>query len=138
MNTSDVFLSVELNKLVDLMRIKAEIILKEKFNIEYSQFLILHFIDTIDKPNQQIISKYMGFTGAGVSKQIDKLELSGMVIKIMDKSNRRSNLITLTSLGQETIDKALPLLEMEFDSYINPKDKETMLNVTSKIITIIK
>jgi DNA-binding MarR family transcriptional regulator len=138
MNPPDTFLSVQLNKLVDLMRIKAEIILKEKFNIEYSQFLILHFIDIIDQPNQQDISRYMGYTGAGISKQIDKLELSGMITKIMDKSNRRSNLINLTSQGQKVIDEALPLLESEFDKYIDPQDKKSMLKMTGQVITNIK
>lgn len=138
MNPQDTFLSVQLNKLVDLMRIKAEIILKEKFNIEYSQFLILHFIDIIDQPNQQDISRYMGYTGAGISKQIDKLELSGMITKIMDKSNRRSNLINLTPQGQKIIDQALPLLEKEFDNYINYEDKKNMSQIASKVIINIQ
>jgi DNA-binding MarR family transcriptional regulator len=138
MNPPDTFLSVQLNKLVDLMRIKAEIILKEKFNIEYSQFLILHFIDILPNPNQQDISRYMGYTGAGISKQIDKLELTGMITKIMDKTNRRSNLINLTSQGQKVIDEALPLLESEFDKYIDPQDKKSMLKITEQVITNIK
>lgn len=138
MNSTTNFLSVQLNYLVDLMRVKAETILKDNFDLEYSQFLILHFINIIDKPNQQIISQYMGFTGAGVSKQIDKLELSGMITKTMDKTNRRSNLITLTPQGQKIIDEALPLLEFEFDKYIEPKDKQSMLSITSQVITNIK
>jgi DNA-binding MarR family transcriptional regulator len=138
MNSKIAYLSVELNKLVDLMRIRAEVILKEKFEIEYSQFLILHFIDTLPTPNQQDISRYMGFTGAGISKQIDKLEQFGLISKVMDKSNRRSNLITLTTQGQKVIDKALPLLESEFDKYIEPKDKQTMLSITSRVINNIK
>jgi DNA-binding MarR family transcriptional regulator len=138
MNSTTNFLSVQLNYLVDLMRVRAETILKDNFNLEYSQFLILHFINIIDKPNQQIISQYMGFTGAGVSKQIDKLELAGMITKIMDKANRRSNLINLTPKGQKIIDQALPLLESEFDKYIDPQDKKSMLKITGQVITNIK
>jgi DNA-binding MarR family transcriptional regulator len=138
MNSNTNFLSVQLNYLVDLMKVKAEIILKENFDLEYSQFLILHFVNIIDKPNQQIISQYMGYTGAGVSKQIDKLELAGIITKVTDKANRRSNLINLTAKGQKIIDQALPLLETEFDNYIDPQDKKTMLTITSKVITNIK
>lgn len=138
MNSSTIFLSVQLNYLVDLMKVKAEIILKENFDLEYSQFLILHFINIIDNPNQQIISKYMGFTGAGVSKQIDKLELAGMIIKTMDKANRRSNLIDLTTKGQKIIDQALPLLESEFDKYVNSKDKQIMSRITNQVISNIQ
>jgi DNA-binding MarR family transcriptional regulator len=138
MKSSHSYLSVELNKLVELMRIKAEAILKEKFEIDYSQFLILHFANILDNPNQQIISKYMGYTGAGVSKQIDKLVAAGLIIKTTDKTNRRSNLINLTKTGQKTIDKALPLLESEFDTYISTADKKTMTYITSKVITNIK
>jgi DNA-binding MarR family transcriptional regulator len=138
MNPPDTFLSLQLNKLVELMRIKAEIILKERFDIEYSQFLILHFTNILEKPNQQIISQYMGFTGAGVSKQIDKLELAGYLTKIMDKTNRRSNLINLTPKGQKIIDQALPLLEKEFDHYIDQDDKKIMSSITAKVITNIQ
>jgi DNA-binding MarR family transcriptional regulator len=138
MNSTTNFLSVQLNYLVDLMRVKAESILKENFDLEYSQFLILHFINIIDKPNQQIISQYMGFTGAGVSKQIDKLEQSGLVTKVIDKTNRRSNLINLTAQGQKVIDQALPLLESKFDKYIDSKDKQAMLKITGQVITNIK
>jgi DNA-binding MarR family transcriptional regulator len=132
------FLSVQLNQLVDLMKIKAEILLKQNFEIDYSQFLILHFTNILDQPNQQIISRYMGFTGAGVSKQIDKLELAGYLTKSMDKTNRRSNLINLTPQGQKIIDQALPLLEKEFDNYIDQNDKKIMSNITAKVITNIQ
>jgi DNA-binding MarR family transcriptional regulator len=51
------FLSVNLNKLVSLMQVKAEILLKKEYNIDYSQFLILHMITVIDDPNQQDIAR---------------------------------------------------------------------------------
>jgi DNA-binding MarR family transcriptional regulator len=138
MKSSHPYLSVELNKLVDLMRIRAEAILKVKFEIDYSQFLILHFANILDNPNQQIISKYMGYTGAGVSKQIDKLEVLKLISKKTDISNRRSNLISLTPKGKIMIEKALPLLEGEFNKYINPKDRQIMLEITTQTILNIQ
>jgi DNA-binding MarR family transcriptional regulator len=134
MKPNSTFLCVELNKLVDLMRIKAEIILKRDFEIDYSQFLILHTINRLDKSNQQVISECIGFTGAGVSKQIDKLEALGLVSKIMDKTNRRSNLITLTEQGKKIVSTALPILEDELDKYINPEDKQIMSKITNQVI----
>jgi DNA-binding MarR family transcriptional regulator len=138
MKLNKTFLTVQLNQLVDLMKVKAEFILKQKFKIDYSQFLILHFTNILDKPNQQAISQYMTFTGAGVSKQIDKLVIAGYLTKTMDKSNRRSNLINLTPQGQKIIDQALPLLEKEFDNYINYEDKKNMSQIASKVIINIQ
>jgi DNA-binding MarR family transcriptional regulator len=129
------FLSVNLNVLVDLMRIRAETVLSQNFEIDYSQFLVLHTINRLDSPYQSEISQCINYTPAGVSKIIDKLEQLQFVTKVVDKKNRRANHLTLTKSGKVTIDKALILLEKEFDSLISPQDKATMSKITASLIT---
>jgi DNA-binding MarR family transcriptional regulator len=138
MTNSTLFLSVELNKLVNLMRLKAEVILKNQFGIDYSQLQVLRFVSILDKPNQQGITELINFSPAGVSKLIDKLEAMELLTKTMDKTNRRSNLIVLTPKGKNILVEALPILDAEFNKYIKVKDKEIMGKIVYDIITQIQ
>ena len=50
-------LSFQLNILVSLMRVKAEIILKKKYGIDYSQFLVLHVASEMKESSQNDIAQ---------------------------------------------------------------------------------
>lgn len=133
------FLSVNLNKLVALMQIKAEQVLRTEYDITYSQFLVLHTINTLKSPTQQDISAAITITGAGVSKIVDTLVDSRMIIKKINNQNRRANIITLTEVGKKVIDRALIRLEKEFDKNISIKNKKVLSSITEEtIINLLK
>lgn len=128
------YLSVNLNKLVALMKIRAKTILISEYSIDYSQFLTLHTVNTLGGPTQHDIAMYLDLTGAGVSKIVEILFQKNLIIKKVNIKNKRANIITLTIKGKKVIDSALDRLEKEFDTNINKKDKKTMSNITDKTI----
>lgn len=128
------YLTVNINKLVVLMQLKAEKILEKNYLITYSQFLILHTINSLGSPTQFQIASCMSLTGAGTSKLISKLEFMGLIIKKVNINNKRANIITLTKKGENIINSALQTLENEFEKYINKTDKITMSKITDKTI----
>ena len=133
------FLTVNLNKLVALMQSRAEKILNTEYGITYSQFLVLHTINTLHSPTQQNISVCLNITGAGISKIIEKLLPIGFITREVNVTNRRANIIQLTKKGKRIIDSALQRLEKEFDKKISVTDKKIMSDITNTtIVNLLK
>jgi DNA-binding MarR family transcriptional regulator len=121
------------------MKIRAKTILNSEYNIDYSQFLAMHTINTLGSPTQHDIAIYLELTGAGVSKITEALLEKSLILKKVNIKNKRANTITLTIKGKKAINSALDSLEKEFDMNINKNDKKIMSDITDKtIINLLK
>ena len=117
------------------MRVKAEIILKKKYGIDYSQFLVLHVASEMKESSQNDIAQNSWYTGAWISKITDILSHKGLLYKKIDPLNRRSNKISMTQSWEKLIKQVRQSLESEFDKLLSPEDKKAMSYITNKLIT---
>lgn len=78
-------------------------------------------------------------TSGGMTKRLDRLESAGFIQRHPDPQDRRGVLITLTTEGRRTIDKALPFLLNEEAKAIaeaigNARDRERLAGLLRHLL----
>ncbi|AMK16262.1 MarR family winged helix-turn-helix transcriptional regulator [Methanobrevibacter olleyae] len=111
----------------------------EDLNINASQLHSLFEIKHEREINQDEIAKRCNIDKGAIARSLRKLEDKGLVLKEIDKNNRRQNKISLTSKGEEIIKESTKILnewEEEVFKDIKDEDKEFIQNFLKK--TVIK
>nr|WP_295000445.1 MarR family transcriptional regulator [uncultured Methanobrevibacter sp.] len=89
----------------------------EDFNINASQLHFLFEISHQKEINQEQIASRCNIDKGAVARSIRKLEENGLVKRQIDNNNRRQNIISLTSKGEETLKKAIKQLD-DWEEYV--------------------
>ena len=107
----------------------------EDFDINVSQFHFLIEIGSHKYINQEKIASISNFDKGAVARSIKDLESKGLVKREIDNKNRRQNLVSLTSKGEEILNKSIVLLnEWEDEIFnINIIDKDLFKKVLKKM-----
>lgn len=110
-------LNLNLHRLSFLVdSISKETIAKSKINLTNSQYLVLKSILILEESSQKEISDFLKITQAAISRHIYNLHKMGL-IKITDET-KRSHLISLTSDGIKTLEKAMIAIQDELKKRI--------------------
>lgn len=107
----------------------------EEFDINASQLHFLFEISHQNEINQENLSSRCNVDKGAVARSIKKLEDKGLVKRQIDDNNRRQNIISLTSKGKKTLEKAIKKLN-DWEDYIfndNLIEKETLQKVLKEI-----
>lgn len=107
----------------------------EEFDINASQLHFLFEISHQNEINQENLSSRCNVNKGAVARSIKKLEDKGLVKRQIDDNNRRQNIISLTSKGKKTLEKAIKKLN-DWEDYIfndNLIEKETLQKVLKEI-----
>ena len=86
--------------------------------------------------NQENISKRCNINKGAVARSIKKLEEKGLVTRQIDENNRRQNKVSLTRLGEETLEKSMKILNEWEDEIILEKgyvERELLQKVLKEI-----
>jgi DNA-binding MarR family transcriptional regulator len=79
------------------------------FNVTNEQWMILVHLEQEDGISQQALADRYDRSKVSALNLIQKLEIRGYVIRRVDPSDRRSNLVYLTDSGRELLKKLIPL-----------------------------
>lgn len=107
----------------------------EELDINASQLHFLFEISHQKEINQEKLSSRCNVDKGAVARSIKKLEDKGLVKRQIDDNNRRQNIISLTSKGKKTLEKAIKKLN-DWEDYIfndNLIEKETLQKVLKEI-----
>ena len=89
----------------------------ENFNINASQLHFLFEISHQNEINQEKIAARCNIDKGAVARSVKKLEENGLVKRQIDDNNRRQNIISLTTKGENTLDEAIEQLD-EWEEYV--------------------
>ena len=110
-------------KMIDLYRKSS--IKRSNTGVLHGQFPILRYISTHDGCSQIAISKEFNLSAAAIAKTINRLNKAKLIKKKEDKTNKRANLIYITSEGIEALKNAEVHFKMLDDkSFKDFKDEE--------------
>ena len=104
--------------------------------INATQLHLLFEISNQCDINQEKISQRCNINKGAVARSIKKLEDNGLVIRQIDENNRRQNKVSLTKLGEETLDNSIKILNRWEDEVILEKgyiEKELLQKVLKEI-----
>ena len=133
------FRSIPLGKLVGIISRSHYNYLNNKFrdlNINPTQFSFLIEIKYEKNINQHEISKNCSIDKGAVARALRKLEEQGLVIREIDESNRRQNMLSLTEKGHETLNQAMAIIddwEKEVYKDITDQERKTAHDILKKI-----
>jgi DNA-binding MarR family transcriptional regulator len=118
---------------------KVSEVLKD-FTITHIQFNILRILEA-EHPQKLSLGEVADgllFPTSDVSRIIDRLVVRGLINREFCPDDRRKLELSLTSAGQEVIDKALPRIEKSLNGYYQPLINETDRNKVIEIMRLIR
>ncbi len=111
-------ITFSLDTLVELMKQAANYILKDQFNLTFSEFIILVGGHQLGEVPQKEISRISNLSKGMVSRLVSRLEKKGLIQIKINSIDKRSDLISLTKLGHKTAVDSANILEKSFLDYI--------------------
>lgn len=124
----------KLHSIVFLMDKIANSLLKSKFGIDFSHFSVIQSIYTHKAINQKSICLWTGFSKGMVSRIINNLNESKILIVKNQKTDKRFNTISLTKNGEKLAGESNQYLEAEFTGNILTPQKGINVNELNKSI----
>jgi len=100
-----------------------------KFNLTLAQFGVLAHLSANDGITQQALSEMLFVTKGNVCGLIGRLEERGLVVRVSDPDDRRSNHLHLTPKGRELADQVVPANEQFISDHmatLSPEEQETL------------
>ncbi|QDK36656.1 MarR family winged helix-turn-helix transcriptional regulator [Bdellovibrio sp. NC01] len=81
-----------------------------KYNLLQNRWLILVMLLREENKtlSPQDLTKFLGITGATLSRLLESLDEEGLVKRAVNKKDRRAHEITLTAKGQKLLNKIMP------------------------------
>lgn len=83
----------------------------EEYEINATQLNLLFEISNQENPNQEKIASMCNINKGAVARSIKKLEDKHLIVRQIDENNRRQNKLSLTQKGNETLTKAMKILD---------------------------
>ena len=109
----------------------------EDLKINATQLHLLFEISHQNRINQKNIAGRCNIDKGAVARSIKKLEEKGLILRKIDDSNRRQNIISLTQKGDETLKESINILnQWENEVFENIDIKKDLLQKSLKEIAI--
>lgn len=113
-------------------------ILADNFTLSLINLKALVFIFKHgDPPSQNKLSQMLCVERSYIVKIIDTLEQDDLLIRQVNPTNRRENLLVLTELGLELVNKVIAIIIKESNYLLNdvtPEEQKIFINVLDKIM----
>ena len=88
-------------------------------DISLDQWIVLGPIWQIEKPIQKDLSKFCLKDKTSITRIVDTLELKGLVVRSIDKKDKRNRIVSLTSLGKKLFIDVVPIMEKTREEFRN-------------------
>jgi MarR family transcriptional regulator, transcriptional regulator for hemolysin len=122
--------------IVRYCRIFAERKLRE-FDLSFGEQVIIMFLSTHEKVNQDTISKAYMIDKGMVAKTLNKLEKKGFILRKQNPDNRRENILSLTQKGTDVLSNMRSILK-EWNEILyegmSMEDIACMKSLTGKMV----
>lgn len=89
-------------------------------DVQFNLMMLLRHQSGEEGLNQAHISKMMLVNRANITSLIDRMEKAGLVVRASASTDRRYNIIKLTSRGEKLLDRIEPLYTQEVKKIMNP------------------
>lgn len=99
-----------LQHISSLLAKQTDQVLQEQLGIGFSQFKILHTLQTNPRIKQQQIAANLGQTEASISRQVKLMMQMGLLESRRNPNNRREHLTITTSKGERVNEAAIDVL----------------------------
>ncbi|NMM46989.1 MarR family winged helix-turn-helix transcriptional regulator [Marinigracilibium pacificum] len=130
--------------LIDLRRIIRAINLESKriqkvYDLSIPQLLTLKFLKQSQSSmaTQKDIKEHLNLNASTVTGIIKRLEAKGYIARLPRQDDKRSSLIALTKLGQNTFDKVPPLMQEKLEKSLEQMDESELNIIKSSINTLV-
>ena len=108
-------LTVTLHLLIDRMDRFADLLLRERFGVDFNQFQFIAVIANLPTPPDiTTLADCLGVSKAAVSKRVPAFVEAGLVQTGADPANARRVLLSVTPKAGRLLSEALPVLEASF------------------------
>jgi DNA-binding MarR family transcriptional regulator len=112
-------------------------ILLKQGRITFSQFLVLVALECSAKPSQREIADFLLITEATVSRHIESLCKTGLLVRKDSPKSRRAYIIQTTAKGKAELKKTKRIIDSEVEQILSlfpQSDQKSMSKVFEKII----
>jgi len=96
------------------MSAAADRLLRAKFDLGFTEYLLLHGVGNKHLTNQTELAGFVGVSDAGVSRIVGRLASRGLLTARVNPTNRRRSLLTLTPKGGKLLQQASTHIEQRF------------------------
>jgi DNA-binding MarR family transcriptional regulator len=126
-----------LNKVSARKKSRLESALTRELGIVLSYYSILQLLESDDSVNQNRVADEFGVDKASMVKLIDRLQEMGMIERQQSASDRRVNILKITTKGRKTLSQARKIAEREerdFLKCLTPSETKTFQGILQKLI----
>jgi DNA-binding MarR family transcriptional regulator len=107
-----------------------------RYDLTPAQFGVLAHLSANDGIKQQELSEMLSVTKGNICGLIDRLEKLGLVVRVSDPGDRRSNHLHLTPKGEELARVVVPANEQfisDYMSVLSPEEQETLRSLLRRL-----
>ena len=108
-------------------------------DVQFNLMMLLHYqAGPQEGLSQAQISDMMLVNRANITSLIDRMEKAGLVVRTLDPTDRRYNVIKLTPRGSKTLDKVEPLYAKEVKKImatLRERDQKKLIAMLDRIRT---
>ena len=111
---SETKITFTLNRLVNALNASADRILREKFNLTFSQFQFLVTLESLGAVSSSELAQRLGVSKAAISKRISWFAERHLIVVGSSPTDSRIVTLTLSNSGSQLVTKSSALLEEAF------------------------
>ncbi len=136
MDTTEIL--IKIRKIVRSINIESKKIQKEQ-GVSIPQVLCLHYLKNSDNymASQGEIKKFLNLNSSTVSGIVDRLEIKGLVARLPRKGDKRVVNISLTSRGDNMLQKIPPLLQFRLAEKLDKLDDRTVIQIFESLELLV-
>jgi DNA-binding MarR family transcriptional regulator len=93
----------QVGRLASQVERQLETVLKDRFDLSFSQFRVLVILGGLGETSQRPIVDELGLSAAMVTRQLELLVTRGLVAQKQSPTSRRENAVRLTAKGERAV-----------------------------------
>lgn len=106
-------------------------------DVHLRALMILYYHDGM---NQQDLAEKLELDKTAVTRLLSQMEENGLIVRVENKTDKRSKLVYITNAGREARNEIIPVLLKcvgSIEEKLDPKDLEVTKRVLGQIIDIL-
>jgi DNA-binding MarR family transcriptional regulator len=112
----------------------ADKMLRAEFDMSFTEYLLLHGVETRKITDQDALGGFVGVGDAGVSRIVTRLVGRGLLTSSVNPENRRRSVLSATERGRRVLDKASAFLERRFYTYAEDVTSSADLKAFERVL----
>ena len=110
-------------------------ILQKEMSLSFAEYRVLMALDNHQDVPQRYIALYWNITEAAISRHVEGLVKMGYISRLIDETNRRQNLLSLTPFGKKQLEKADRYVDEVFENVLEKRHKDKKEEVIKALNT---